>query len=177
MEIANSSEILQSHSRRQFVFIVVVKRGWKLVFRISQNVCKGNFFSVPVRHQKFIPSVKWLDLLDVRGSVHHSTIYKEIPAGCNNVSKCYFSIFIWSSTCSGRHTSYHQKPNTALAASGFSYMEGCWTCSCWTLTTSTTYTSQQPSTYEKPEAASVVLGSLWWALCRPKHVEFHINME
>jgi hypothetical protein len=27
------------------------------------------------------------------------------------------------------------------------------------LTTSTNYTSKQPSTYEKPEAASVVLGS------------------
>jgi hypothetical protein len=40
-----------------------------------------------------------------------------------------------------------------------------WTCSCWTLsgtlclTTSTNYTSKQPYTYEKPEAASAVLGS------------------
>ena len=31
---------------------------------------------------------------------------------------------------------------------------------------------QQPSTYEKPEAASAVLGSWWWAVCRPKHVDF-----
>jgi len=36
---------------------------------------------------------------------------------------------------------------------------------------------QQPSTYEKPEAASSVLGSWWWAVCRPKHVELHINKE
>ena len=36
---------------------------------------------------------------------------------------------------------------------------------------------QQPSTYEKPEAASAVLGSWWWAVCRPKHVELHINMK
>ena len=36
---------------------------------------------------------------------------------------------------------------------------------------------QQPSTYEKPEAASAGLGSWWWAVCRPKHVELHINME
>ena len=34
---------------------------------------------------------------------------------------------------------------------------------------------QQPSTYEKPEAASAVLGSWWWAVCRPKHVELRIN--
>jgi hypothetical protein len=36
---------------------------------------------------------------------------------------------------------------------------------------------QQPSTNEKPEAASAVLGSWWWAVCRPKHVELHINTE
>jgi hypothetical protein len=35
---------------------------------------------------------------------------------------------------------------------------------------------QQPSTYEKPEAASAVLGSWWCAVCRPKHVD-HINKE
>jgi len=31
--------------------------------------------------------------------------------------------------------------------------------------------------YAKPEAASEVLGSWWWAVCRPKHVDLHINME
>jgi hypothetical protein len=36
---------------------------------------------------------------------------------------------------------------------------------------------QQPSTYAKPEAVSAVLGSWWWAVCRPKHVELHVNME
>jgi hypothetical protein len=36
---------------------------------------------------------------------------------------------------------------------------------------------QHPSTYEKPEAASAILGSWWWAMCRPKHVELYINME
>jgi hypothetical protein len=46
--------------------------------------------------------------------------------------KIYF-IFIWSSTCFERHTAYHQKPKTALAASGFACVEGCWTCSWRTL--------------------------------------------
>ena len=32
---------------------------------------------------------------------------------------------------------------------------------------------QQPSTYAKPEAASAILGSWWWAVCRPKHVELY----
>ena len=49
---------------------------------------------------------------------------------CNSVSKFYF-IFIWSSTCFGQHTAHHQESKTALAASGFSYVEGYWTCS-WT---------------------------------------------
>ena len=55
---------------------------------------------------------------------------KNSPTRCNNVSKFYYSIFTWSSACFGRHTARHQEPKTALAASGFSYMEGCWTCSC-----------------------------------------------
>ena len=55
------------------------------------------------------------------------------PTRCNSVSTFYYSVFIWNSTCFGRHTAYHQEPKTALAASGFSYVEGCWTCSWWTL--------------------------------------------
>jgi hypothetical protein len=58
---------------------------------------------------------------------------KKNPPRCNSVSKFYYSIFIWSSTCLGRHTAHHQEPKTALEASGFSYVEGCWTCSWWTL--------------------------------------------
>ena len=59
--------------------------------------------------------------LDVRGSVHHSTIHKEKSKRCNNVSKFYYSIFMPDNV--------HQLH------------------------------VQQPSTYEKPEAASAVLGS------------------
>jgi len=36
---------------------------------------------------------------------------------------------------------------------------------------------QQLSTYSKPEVATVVLSSWWWAMCRPKHVELQINMK
>jgi hypothetical protein len=32
--------------------------------------------------------------------------------------KIYYSIFIWNSTCFGRHSAHHQEPKTALAASG-----------------------------------------------------------
>ena len=102
---------------------------------------------------------------------------KKNPTRCNNASKFYYSIFIWSSTSFGRHTAHHQEPKTALAASGFSYVEGCWTCSWWRLTTSTNYTSTNLPHKKNPEAASAILGSWWWAVCCPKHVEFHINME
>ena len=90
--------------------------------------------------------------------------------------KLYF-LFVWSSTCFGWHTAHHQEPKTALATSGFACVEGCWTCSCWTLRASSNYTSNNLPPYAKPEAASAVLGSWWWAVCRPKHVELHINKK
>jgi len=49
--------------------------------------------------------------------------YIRNPTRCNSVSKFYF-IFIWSWTCFKRHTAHHQEPKTALAASGFAYVEG-----------------------------------------------------
>ena len=59
-------------------------------------------------------------------------LIKKNPTRCNNVSKFYYSIFKWNSACFGRHTAHRQEPKTALAASGFSYVEGCWTCGWWT---------------------------------------------
>jgi hypothetical protein len=58
---------------------------------------------------------------------------KKNPTRCNKVLKFYYFIFIWSSTCFGRHTAHHQEPKTALTAPGFAYVEGCWKCGCWTL--------------------------------------------
>ena len=99
----------------------------------------------PIRKTKFCYKPEDLDLnlyffvncesheLDVRGSVHHSTIHTKKSNKMQQFIKIYYSIFIWSSTCFGRYTAHHQEPKTALAASGFAYMEGCWTCGCWTL--------------------------------------------
>jgi hypothetical protein len=67
--------------------------------------------------------------LYVRGSVHNSIIHIGNTTRCNFISTFYF-IFIWSSTCDGRHTAHHQEPKTAPAVSGFVYVEGCWACSC-----------------------------------------------
>ena len=99
------------------------------------------------------------------------------PTRCNSVSKFYYSIFIWSSTCFGRHTAQHQEPKTALAASRFLHTWRVVGCVVGGRCQAHQPHVQQPSMYEKPEAASAVLGSWWWAVCRPKHVELHINME
>jgi len=94
---------------------------------------------------------------DVLGSVHHSTIHKEKS---NKIKQCIkillFRIYIKLDSF-GRHTAHHQDPKTELAASGFSYVEGCWTCSWWTLsgtvlrlTMSTNYTfNPYPANVEK----------------------------
>jgi len=47
--------------------------------------------------------------------------------------KILFHIYMKLTTRFGRHTAHHQEPKTAQAASGFAYMEGCWTCMCWRL--------------------------------------------
>jgi hypothetical protein len=52
--------------------------------------------------------------------------------------------------CFGRHTARHQEPKTALAASGLSQNVP---------DNVQQLRIQQPSTYERPEAASAVLGS------------------
>jgi len=76
----------------------------------------------------FSLSISWSLLFWIRIVFHIKN-----PTRCNSVSKFYF-ILIWSSTCFGRHTAHHQEPKTALATSGFAYVEGCWPYSCWTLT-------------------------------------------
>ena len=85
------------------------------------------------------------------------SVHIENPTRCNNVSNFYL-IFIWNLTCFGRHTAHHQKPKTALAAFGFAYVEGCWTCSCWTQSARPrTQHDYHHDTKVKPEAATAVI--------------------
>jgi len=83
----------------------------------------------------------WYGLMFMDPCIIVQFIQKKNPTRCNSVSKFYYSIFTWSSTCFGRHTAHHQEPKTALLASGFAYMESCWTCGCWMLTASSNHTS------------------------------------
>ena len=84
-------------------------------------------------------------------------IHMKNPTRCNSVSKFYF-IFVWSSTCFGRHTAHHQEPKTALVASGFTYVEVCWPCRCWTA--SSNYTIILWCTY--PWTSGITSWSLCW---------------
>jgi len=44
---------------------------------------------------------------------------KKNPTRCNSVSELYYSIFIRSSTCFGRHTAHHQEPKTCTGSLWF----------------------------------------------------------
>jgi hypothetical protein len=81
---------------------------------------------------KRLPHLSVLNLMFVGSYIIARFIMKN-SSRCNNISRFYYSTFIWSSTCFGRHTAYHQEPKIALAASGFLYVKGCWTCRWWTL--------------------------------------------
>jgi hypothetical protein len=71
---------------------------------------------------------------------------KKNPTRCNNVSKFYYSVFIWSSTCFGWHIAHYQEPKTTLVTSDFSYVEGFWKCSWWTLSGTVYCAWQRPPT-------------------------------
>jgi len=113
----------------------------------------------------------------------HKRFIKKNPTRCNSVSNFVIPYLYEDQHFSGetppiiRSLKLHWQPLV------FHTWKVVCTCSWWTLsgtvclTTSTNYTYKQPSTYEKPEVASESLGSWWWAMCRPKHVELHINME
>jgi len=128
----------------------VIFRSIQLYVRVQ-----GNFIDLKMTQwmDRNMLSIQWFNKLSQFG---YSTavfcdcsipIYIFCQHSGDEQAKVYYSIFIWSSTCFGRHTAHHQEPKTALAASGFAYVEGCWTCSWWTvcLTTSTNYTSNNPS--------------------------------
>jgi len=66
-------------------------------------------------------------LQKLKVEVDQILIHREIANKMQHCIKIYYSIFIWSSTCFGQHTAHHQELKTALAASGFVYVEGCWT--------------------------------------------------
>jgi len=55
----------------------------------------------------------------------YDLIHTEITNKMQQFIKIYYSMFIWSSTCFGRHTARHQELKTALAAYGFAYVRGC----------------------------------------------------
>jgi hypothetical protein len=99
--------------------------------------------------QELVCILKWCIEYFHRTSLHGS--HKKSNKMQRGI-KIYF-IFVWSSTCSGRHTAHHQEPKTALAATGFAHVEGCCMLSCWTLSAllaaSSNYTFNNPPRLHK----------------------------
>jgi hypothetical protein len=125
----------------------------------------------------------YLTMLSVwwRGSVYHSIVLT--VKNPNKMQQCIkmfiIPYFKWSPTCFGRHTAHYQEPKTAQAASGFAYVEGCRTCSCWTLSGSVRCICGRPAqsrtqhdchhdTKVKPEAATAVIELLMMGGKTPK---------
>jgi hypothetical protein len=76
--------------------------------------------------------------------VHHSIIHIKHPTRCKCIEilfRIYIKLNMFRVIPPPLH---HQEPKPVLAASGFAYVEGCWTCSCWRLSASSNYTSNNP---------------------------------
>jgi len=65
------------------------------------------------------------DRFDVRGSVHHSKIHKEKSNKMQKCIKILLFLIYMKLNMFRRHITHHQEPKTAMAVSGFSYVEGC----------------------------------------------------
>ena len=90
------------------------------------------------------------------GTAHESSFIKKNPTRYNNVSTFFYFIFIWSSTCFGRHTpiirslKLHWQPWFCIRGGLLDV---------WLL-----------------DAVRLCLTASSNHTCRPKHIELHINM-
>jgi hypothetical protein len=100
---------IQEHS-----FSFVIKTLWYK--RVHFNIVMWNDTLLPYRIVKLSSHYRTLKLF-----------HTEIANKMRQCIKIYYSMFIWSSTCFGRHTAHHQELKTTLASSGFAYVKGCWT--------------------------------------------------
>jgi hypothetical protein len=70
-------------------------RFWSLQIILLIGCCSHTKNLVPVRAAHQTPLSQKINVgLHIRGSMHHSIIYKENPTRCNNVSKFLFHIYI-----------------------------------------------------------------------------------
>ena len=88
--------------------------------------------------------------------------------------KIYF-IFIWSSTCFGRHTAHHQEPKTALEASGFAWYRGRLD-SCPATTHATTFRDIMQSQRLLVQFWLLIMGGVLPETCRASY-KYEINFD
>jgi hypothetical protein len=78
-------------------------------------------------------------------------IHKENPTRCNNILIFFIIPYLYEAQHVLGDTAHHQEPKTALAAFGFSYVRGCWTCRWRTLLGTVCLTT-----------STICTGSLWF---------------
>jgi len=166
-----SLSVHQGFCKVHFILLIIdVKVKWHFLLQKCNETCDiwQDYSELPNnRYCQYATCISW----NLQAGRHICMIiHVEITNKMQHCIKIYYSIFKWGSTCFGRHTAHHQELKTALAASGFAYVRGC-------RTLRLLDALQQPFMYAKPEAASAVLSSWWWALCLLKHVEPRLNME
>jgi hypothetical protein len=84
---------------------------------------------------------------------------------------------LFCSTCFGRLHAHHQELTTSLTASGFTLERGGSSVVSIGLADHDQQRSNRHFPTVKPEVASAVVCSWWWADRRPKHVEPQINVK
>jgi hypothetical protein len=93
------------------------------MFRATHRPSSGAQTTLAASGFAYVKGCWTLWLLDADSPEVHT----EIANKMQQCIKMYYSMFIWSSTCFGRHTAHHRELKTALAASAFAYVKGCWT--------------------------------------------------
>jgi len=110
--------------------------GSKTYGNVKKGILYKEMLFFPIKFAKFeqaitiIRSTTSSKSLVINNTLLQISMYKTTASNShskksNKMQQCikiYYSIFIWSSTCFGRHTAHHQEPKTALAASGFAYV-------------------------------------------------------
>jgi hypothetical protein len=82
------------------------KRCRKVENFLDSFTSSSDSFRMLIVFRPHCSNVKWMNPMFVDPCIIVQFI-KENPTRCNNVSKFYYSIFIWSSTCFRRHTAHH----------------------------------------------------------------------
>ena len=120
----NKQGYLSNGSERWYLAFKILSRGGKMGIHwqvVTRTLFMDDILTTEVRYSQWYYYYCWcycccyhcwfvvvvVFVVDVRGSVHHSTIHTEKSNKMLYFIKIYYSVFIRSSTCFGQHTAHH----------------------------------------------------------------------